>query len=183
FSVRKRKDVFETHTYSEVGLLISIVLMACLSEGILLNSAMTGLGYPPPPVLGVFGMIGLLTVVAIIYYIWQLAAYSFTGFVFADRLTARMWIVGFKASQALAGMLLVIPAVIVLFNPGAGEVMIPLGICLYLLTRLIFISKGFRLFYENFGSLVYFILYLCSLEIVPLVLIYRGALYLTGLWP
>ncbi|WP_367617564.1 DUF4271 domain-containing protein, partial [uncultured Duncaniella sp.] len=39
----------------------------------------------------------------------------------------------------------------------------------------------FRLFYDNFGSLLYFILYLCTLEIVPLVLIYRAVLVLHNL--
>ena len=183
FSVRKRKDVFEQHTYSETGLLISIVIMACFSEGILLNSALGGLGIVATQALGVFGIIAGLTVIAIVYYLWQLLAYRFTGYLFTDRLSARMWLVGFNSSQALAGMLLVIPAVVVLFNPGAASVMVPIAAALYLITRLIFIWKGFRLFYDQIGSIVYFILYLCSLEIVPLVLIYRGVVFLNSLCP
>ncbi|MDE6169760.1 MAG: DUF4271 domain-containing protein, partial [Duncaniella sp.] len=55
------------------------------------------------------------------------------------------------------------------------------AVVFYFLTRILFICKGFRLFYDNFGSLLYFILYLCTLEIVPLVLIYRVILFMQTL--
>ena len=108
-----------------------------------------------------------------VYYLWQLCAYRIVGYVFTDKLSARQWIKGFNASQALLGLLLIIPALIVLFNPGGAAAVASIGIACYLMARLIFIFKGFRLFYDNFGSLLYFILYLCTLEIVPVVLIFR----------
>ena len=52
--------------------------------------------------------------------------------------------------------------------------MVATGSVLYLVVRLIFICKGFRLFYDNLLSSVYFILYLCTLEIAPLILLYKG---------
>ncbi|MDE6240375.1 MAG: DUF4271 domain-containing protein, partial [Muribaculaceae bacterium] len=46
----------------------------------------------------------------------------------------------------------------------------------YLLFRLVFISNGFSIFYRNIFSLVYFILYLCTLEIIPLIYVFKLAL-------
>ncbi|MCH5320108.1 MAG: DUF4271 domain-containing protein, partial [Paramuribaculum sp.] len=43
---------------------------------------------------------------------------------------------------------------------------------LYVLARIMFIVKGFRIFYTNSASIVYFILYLCSLEIVPVTIFF-----------
>ncbi|MDE5596138.1 MAG: DUF4271 domain-containing protein, partial [Muribaculaceae bacterium] len=39
-----------------------------------------------------------------------------------------------------------------------------------------FIWKGFSIFYNNIFSLVYFILYLCALEIIPLIYVFQLAL-------
>ena len=118
---------------------------------------------------------------ALLYYLWQLAAYGVVGSIFTDKVSARMWMKGFNASQSLLSMLIVVPAVVVLFNPSASHIVIILGLIAYFVARFAFICKGFRLFYDNFGSLLYFILYLCSLEIVPLVLLYRAVLFIHNL--
>lgn len=179
-SVRRREGTFEVRTFSETGVLMSIVLVACLSEGIIINAQLTRLGmmgtWP-----GVFFVVGGVTLVAVLYYLWQLAAYATVGYVFADKVSARLWMKGFNASQALLAFMLFIPALVVLFNPGAAAVVVPVAIFSYLLARLLFICKGFRLFYDNFSSLIYFILYLCTLEIVPLVVLYRAAGFLSSL--
>ncbi|MDE6061420.1 MAG: DUF4271 domain-containing protein, partial [Duncaniella sp.] len=60
---------------------------------------------------------------------------------------------------------------------------VTIAIICYVLVRLIFIFKGFRLFYDNFGSLLYFILYLCTLEIVPPVLLWRCIGFFSKLQP
>ncbi|MCM1521434.1 MAG: DUF4271 domain-containing protein [Muribaculaceae bacterium] len=179
-SIRRREGTFEVRTFSEMGLLMSLVLVACLSEGIIINAAVTGMGVATG-VPGVFLMIGGLTLAAVLYYLWQVGAYALTGYVFTDKVSARMWMKGFNASQTLLAFMLVIPALIVLFNPGATGVVVPIAVSAYILARLLFICKGFRLFYDNFYSLIYFILYLCTLEIVPIAAMYRAAVYLNNL--
>ncbi len=178
FSIRRREGFFDVRTASETGVQLSMIFMACLSEGIIINSVA---GQSLDRGFGVFAVIGVITLVAALYYVWQLGAYFTVGAVFIDRVSARMWMKGFNASQALLAMLLVVPALVVLFNPGAAKTVALTGAGFYILTRIVFICKGFRLFYDNFGSLVYFILYLCSLEIVPLILLYRTVLFLQNL--
>lgn len=170
-TVRHTDDNSAVRTFSETGVQMSIVVIGCLCQGIIVNAAMNAgiLAVALPT----FTVISALGVIAVGYYFWQLLAYRLVGFVFTDKFTARQWIKGFNASQALLGMLLVVPALIVLFNPEQAKAVAIIGIVCYVLTRLIFIFKGFRLFYENFGSLLYFILYLCTLEIVPPVVIIK----------
>lgn len=171
WSVRRTERTFTVRTVSEVGIQGAVVLVVCLCEGIIINSSLPAEISPLP--LTTFAIIATLTLAAGLFYLWQLGVYRIVGYVFADRLTARQWLKGFNASQTLLGILLVLPALIVLFNPEQSHVVIRVSIGCYVASRLIFILKGFRLFYSNFGSLLYFILYLCSLEIVPLVIIYR----------
>lgn len=171
WNVRRTDDSSAVRTFSETGVQMSIVLLACMCEGILVNSWLGFNGYAT--VLPTFPQIAALTILAVVYYVWQLAVYRVIGYVFTDRVSALQWLKGFNASQALLGMMLTIPALIVLFNPVQATVMVTVGAVCYVTARLIFIFKGFRLFYDNFGSLLYFILYLCTLEIVPPVLLIR----------
>jgi len=52
---------------------------------------------------------------------------------------------------------------------------------LYLVARLIFIIKGIRIFYSNLTSIVYFILYLCAVEIVPVVVMATVTIWISGI--
>ena len=79
--------------------------------------------------------------------------------------------VGLNASQMLLGVVLTVPTLVALFYPGVSGVMLAIAAGLYILSRICYISKGFRIFYNNFPSLLYFILYLCTLEIIPVITI------------
>lgn len=177
FSVRKRANVFdERSTVSETRVLLSLILLLCLSEGILLFSFLRLRGSLLPNLAG----IGSLTVLAAVYYILQLVAYHTVGYVFTSRARAVMWLKGFNASQSLLGICIAPPALLALFNPAIVPTLLSISVILYVVARIIFIYKGFRIFYNNSLALIYFILYLCSLEIIPLIFIYKASLFLTS---
>lgn len=171
FSVRRRDNLFEEHTINETRLLFSLIAILCICESILASAYVVSVGVAPH--LSQFMTLIVFIGVAGGYYLFQLAAYSSVGAIFADKTTSRLWIKGFNATQAILGLALVIPALAAVFDPGVAGVMVSIAIVLYIIARIIFISKGFRLFYQKFGSIVYFILYLCTLEVVPLILIVR----------
>jgi len=52
---------------------------------------------------------------------------------------------------------------------------------LYICARLVFICKGFRIFYGNLSSIVYFLLYLCAVEMVPLALVAGLTYWISGI--
>ncbi len=178
FSVRKRTNMFdEKQTANEARVLISLIILLCLSEGILLFTAIEREGF----VIDNFTGIIVFTALAGGYYLFQIAAYSTVGYVFTTPRRAVTWMKGFNASQALLGITLTLPAVIALFNPGLSSGLLTISAALYLIARLIFIYKGFRIFYNNSLALVYFILYLCSLEIIPLIIIYKTSVFAASL--
>ena len=166
WSIKKRDNAFdETHTLSETRIVLSMALIVCIMEGIIVYSLLPGI---VPPGWGVGAGVGIATAAAGLFYALQLAAYSFTGYLFGTPRDRSLWVKGFNASQALLVILLTVPAHWLLFNPGAAvSVAIIAAIC-YFLAKMVFICKGFRIFYENSFSLLYFILYLCTLEIAPI---------------
>lgn len=178
FSVRRRDNLFEEHTINETRLLVSMIIILCINEAILISAYVTSAGMAPP--LSQFMTMISFTALAAGYYIFELAAYATVGAVFADKTVSRLWLKGFNASQALLGLMLVVPALTVVFNPSATHIMVILSVILYCIARIIFIYKGFRLFYQKIGSLVYFILYLCTLEVVPLSVMTRYYIFIAN---
>lgn len=178
FSVRRRQNVFdERSTMSEARVQFSLVLLLCVSEGVLMFSLLN-MGNSN---IDNFAGVSLLSLLATAFYLVQYAAYWTVGYVFTTPGRRGMWVKGFTSSQALLGLALVVPALLSLFDPASGLWLLSLSGAFYLISRIIFIYKGFRIFYHNSFSLVYFILYLCSLEIIPLILIYKASLFLTSI--
>ena len=109
-------------------------------------------------------------------YLFQLLMCMLIGYVFTDKAEAVQWRRGQNAVSVLLGMALLLPTLAALFYPSVTAAMLILAAVLYIISRIIYIIKGFRIFYINFPSLLYFILYLCSVEIVPLVAAYSIAM-------
>lgn len=173
-SVRPRGSIFDEHTLNETRIQFMLILMVCLSEALLMMSGLSyvGLGVPPAATLKI---IGVLMGITVVFYFTQVLAYTVIGYAFTTPVYARLWVRGFTASQVLLGCALLLPALAVMFYPTTEIYVLPVAICLYFLARLAFIIKGIRIFYHNFSSTLYFILYLCSAEIVPVIIVCTGA--------
>ncbi|MDE6099380.1 MAG: DUF4271 domain-containing protein, partial [Muribaculaceae bacterium] len=180
-SVRRRANVFDEHTTNETRVLILLIIQYVAYLGILLY-ALAGLGHTLET-SHIFQTTASLMGLAGAYYCFQLCAYNVVGYVFGTPDNRRQWIRGFNASQALAGLTLMIPALITIFYPDAARPTLAVAAVFYIIARAAFIIKGFRIFFTGISSLVYFILYLCTLEIIPVIIIYRVTLYLVNRSP
>ena len=171
-------NVFDEHTSNENGMLTLMAMQWSVYTGVLLYILFTVMYHLSPT--HAFSDIAQLIALTGGYYIFQLVAYSLVGYTFTTDEGRTYFVKGFTASQSLLGFLLIIPALVALFYREAAEAMLIMAGSLYLLARLIFIIKGFRIFYHKIWSLLYFILYLCTLEIVPLIILYVTALSLVN---
>lgn len=171
-SVRRRANAFDDHTAKESRTILLLLLQLCVFEGIMLFLWLTpAVGGSRNVFLSVCAMTGL----AGGYYLFDLAACSLLGYVFTDHTGMVLWRRGLNASSVLLGVCLTIPALVSLFYPTMTPGMLTLAAIMYVASRITYIWKGFRIFFNNFPSLLYFILYLCTLEIIPLFAVYRLA--------
>ncbi|MDE5608186.1 MAG: DUF4271 domain-containing protein [Muribaculaceae bacterium] len=175
FGVRRRNNAFDSHTSGEARTLALMILMAATCEAVIIGRFINPMFATSLPLFGATA--GLM----VAYYLFQLAAYSVVGYTFTDPQSAAQWCRGFNLSQGLLGFLLLPPALVLLFYPPLNIVAYIYAAVVYLAIRVSFIYKGFRIFYDSFGCLVYFILYLCTLELIPPIAVYSGAIALNGL--
>ncbi|MDE6267456.1 MAG: DUF4271 domain-containing protein [Muribaculaceae bacterium] len=169
WSVRRRRgNAFDDRTTNENRTLGLLMLMASGGEGIFMADAC---GIEPSNV----GAVGLMAAIALGYNVFQLLCYILVGYVFTDQTGKRQWLRGYVSSQSMLGLLLLPAGLVALVHPGVSEWMMWGALGLFVSARLVFIAKGVKIFYQNLPSLVYFILYLCALEIIPLLIACGGA--------
>ncbi len=178
WGLRRRANTFDEHTSGESRVIALMLVQWAVYCGLLMYSALS-LRMPLDP-SHAFSDAGALILLMCAYLGVQYVAYTILGYTFSPGLGAHQLLKGFTASQAVTGFLLIVPALVAIFYPDAATAMVITGGILYFLGRIVFICKGFRIFYQNFVSLLYFILYLCTLEIVPVILIIQSTIFLVS---
>ncbi|MCH5230467.1 MAG: DUF4271 domain-containing protein [Muribaculaceae bacterium] len=174
---RTRQNVFDD-TVRETSLIVMLNILWCGCAGIIgycfLRFFLTS-GDPLP--ISAIGMLWGM-VVAAGYSIFMWWSYAAVGWVFSDRSHAELWVKGFSASQALMAPAFFILALVGICLPQTAPGVASLALLVFILAKLVFIWKGYRIFFYQFSSWVLFLCYLCSLEIIPLILCYRISLLL-----
>ena len=188
---RLRQNVFD-ETVRETTFLVLLDILWSFSAGILLFTFLRQGHYtyfshqitlPVPdtirlhPARCMAACIG----VSIIYTSFMAMAYTVVGTVFSDLRHAKLWLKGFSASQGLLSFLWFPLALITIFYSQWAGWLLLIATATFILSKIIFIWKGFRIFFTQFSSWVLFLYYLCSLEIVPLILTCLGALLICGM--
>ncbi len=173
-----RGNVFDEHSAGDIRILLMLIAQSIICAGILLAKTISQISTEQISPVSV-STVAIVSCIIGGCYIFQLTAYRIVGYTFSTPEITKQWIRAFNASQAILGIALLIPAVLSIFYPEVSFYMIIVGLILYFGLRTLFIYKGFRIFYTNFVSLFYFILYLCTLEIIPLITVYKSSLILT----
>ncbi len=186
--VRTRMNVFD-ETVRETSFLVLLNLLWSCSAGILLYGLLchtTGFAaqygfnlhaLTTHPSLSIAICMGI----GVAYTCFMSLAYVIVGNVFADSVKAKMWLKGYTAGQGLLSTIYFILALLMLSHPEWGEILLWIAAGMLILTKIVFIWKGFRIFFTQISSWVLFLCYLCSLEIVPLILTYLAAIFICSL--
>jgi hypothetical protein len=128
--------------------------------------------------LQLFILIGIITLILIVFVGYKFLTYAFIGHIFFNKEINRQWQDNFFSLICLSGIFLFFPTLI-LFYVEEAYYFCTYFILIYLFFILIItFYKIFTIFFHKKSLLLYFILYLCAQEIIPLFLVYRGFIYL-----
>jgi len=122
--------------------------------------------------------IGQCSLILIIFFAYKFLAYLAAGAIFFKKDAIQQWNEDYFSLISLNGILLFLP-VLILFYVETAYTFCVYFMSFYFIFNLIFIFyKLYTLFFHKKQRLLYFILYLCTQEIIPLYLVYRGFVYL-----
>lgn len=170
-----REPLAGERTFSERLAVIICLIQTIAFEGLLLFAAMGAHTDSPLPVFS-----GLAALCALLMLV-QLVGYRLVGYAFANAEETHRWQSAFLITQSLLGYLLAVPAFGVLFYPSEFWTFWGISMGFYALCRIPLFISEFRIFKTDKFSLLYFFLYLCTLEIVPLLAIWRLAEFFSTL--
>ena len=183
FSTRRRENLFEDHTVNETSILAALIANTCIVEGFLIYLAVQLLRpeFTASLQSNVFLHIGAFCALAAGFYVVQWVVFKILGYTFSDKEGTKLWLDGFKSSQSFLGLILLPVLVLLMVFTSNGKLLLFVAALLYLVVRLIFVYKGFRIFYSNLSSILYFLLYLCAVEIAPLVILTGVTIWICGI--
>ena len=178
--MRERHNAF-SDTLRETSFIWLLNVLWCGGAGILLYAVL----FPPRGGMlfdgARIGDMAICIGMAGAFTLFLTIAYAVVGNLFSDPSRATTWVKSYLATQGLEGIVMFPLALIALCVPGLVGTMIVLGAIVFILAKILFIYKGFCIFFAEMPSWVLFLYYLCSLEIVPIVLTYAAAMSLCGL--
>lgn len=183
-----RGNVFD-QTVRETSFLVLLNLLWGCSAGIILWGLL-GAGLPdvfqigmnaPPVEARPAATMAICMGIGVGYTCLMALAYITVGIVFSNRVNGRMWLKGFSAGNGVMSFIYFPLAMVLIFYPQWRENLLWVALITFILAKIVFIWKGFRIFFTQISSWVLFLYYLCSLEIVPLILTYLAALQLCNL--
>lgn len=172
--IRPRHNVFDD-TVRESSFLISLNVMCAISAGLLLHVFLC-VTSPVAAALPFYSSVAVVVGTVSVYYLWQLLTYWVMGNIFSDSAKTSNWIKGFASSQGILGVILFPLALMSMFYPHAAPTLTTIAFVCFILARIIFIFKGFRIFFVQISSWLLFLYYLCSVEIIPVIFTYFAAL-------
>ena len=122
--------------------------------------------------------IGKVSLLLFVFLLYKFLTYSTIGVIFFKKEMVFQWNDDFFSLISLNGIFLFIPTLFFFYVESAYSFWVYFFV-FYLILNLIFIFyKVYTLFFNNKQHLLYFILYLCAQEIIPIYLVYSGIVYL-----
>ncbi len=187
--VRERDNMLDA-TVKETSFIFLLLLLSGVSIGVLLCRAVPIFGSAAPikseiPSFGLgiegdFAQTLICMGLACAYIGAMWICYTVVGRVFSDALHTWLWVRGFTAGTGLAATVFFPLALISIAYPLQAREIVLVAFVMLILVKFLFIVKGFRIFFTESSLWVVFLYYLCSLEIVPLVITFGLACALLG---
>ena len=121
---------------------------------------------------------GKIFLLLIAFLLYKFISYLTTGAIFFKKETVTQWNDDFFSLIGINGIILFLP-ILILFYVEAAYSFCVYFLIFYLILNLIFtFHKIYSLFFHKKQYLLYFILYLCAQEIIPLYLVFCGIVFL-----
>lgn len=123
-------------------------------------------------------VIGILFSILLLFYLLKQWSYFMLGNIFTEPYKYKFWKKNYNAILGTWGVLLYIPVLWLIFIGSHTTIPVLMFCILYLLSRFVIIYKTIRIFHKKSTGFLYISLYLCGQEILPLVFLYEGMVYL-----
>lgn len=131
-------------------------------------------------VVRLFQLLGGTILLIIAYFVYKFLANLLISSIFFPKESRQVWHDNFFSIISLSGLVLFIPALGIFYIEEAYYPALVFCILYFLFVQILTFYKIFIIFFQQKSALLYFILYLCAQELVPLFLVYKALIRFYG---
>jgi len=133
---------------------------------------------PVTTLINMLLFLGKCSIILIVFFLYKFLSYWVVGAIFFKKETVIQWNDDFFSLISLNGIFLFFPALILYYVPSIYIFCIYFMVIYLIFNLFLIFYKIYLLFFQGKQHLLYFILYLCAQEIIPLYLVYHGFIYI-----
>jgi hypothetical protein len=176
---KQRQSIFDTTEKDSFLFNAFMTFQTLLLCSIFLFSVATEYKYfTNPDIPKTFIITIILLIILFLFYLFKKATYSVFGHIFAEKSAYKMMFVNYQGLFCTWGIFLYLPVLWILLIGKYLFIAYILFIISYLVFRIILIYRFIHIFFNKNTGLLFFSLYLCTQEIIPLVFLYEGLIYM-----
>ena len=149
-------------------LLVSILLLKFQSDGFVISTTERLTTSASSILLACYSL------VTVLYCIAKRYIYKFINWIFFDKAKNNLWTDAYFFILSIFGMLLLPVTLLAVYGNLPFHLSIIIPVFLFFLMNLIFIYKCFSIFFSQLHGSFYLFLYFCTLEILPLLVVWKG---------
>ena len=177
FHTRHHASLFAEQTQNELRGQLFLIFQTCFVQGILYfdftQEHQTEVFNQVSP----YQILGTGVGICCLYYLFKMAVYSFVNSVFFSRRQRTDWSETYLLCVLGLGLALFPVALLVVYFDLSFHTMSWLFLCILLLDKSLLFYKCYRTFFNSPLGLVHLFLYFCTLEIMPLLILFRALIY------
>jgi len=178
FSFRKKQSTYYSETTStdfwfNFVLVFQTVLLAAI---VLFDHFLeTNESYVPPHS---FSTILLFVLALSVFLFVKYLLYKLIGILFNIKDSINIWVRNYMLILEMMGIISFIPVLILVYSQNLHNYLLFFFIVLFIVSRLLLFYRLITFFLEQHVNLLFLIAYLCSVEIIPYIILYQVLIYL-----
>jgi hypothetical protein len=115
--------------------------------------------------------------IILLFVLYKFLTNNGVGLVFFQWESMQLWNNLSFSIVSLSGMVLFFPALLIFYFPDTYYIYAILALLYFLFIEILTFYKIYKIFFHRKSSLLYFILYLCAQELLPLFCVYKTLAY------
>ena len=177
FHTRMRENLFAERTENELRGQIFLVFQTCFVLGILFFDFTQELQVDVFNQVSPYKILGVSTAICSLYYLLKVGVSSFVNSIFFEKAQCERWAEAYMLTVLGLGLSLFPVALLVVYFDLSFHHLIYLALSLLVLDKLLLLYKTYSIFFRYTLGWVHLILYFCTLEVTPLLILWRALTY------
>ena len=181
FQYKERFSLFDDATTSSNRYVFTLTIISCVLSGLYIYEYISETDFMLIRSVSNGLMLGIYIGMSLFYISFKWVAYQFVNWIFFDKERNNYWIqTYFDLVSGISFLLFPVMLLIIYFNLGiqTSKVLI---VFLLLFAKILLFYKSIRNFFKHVYGFLHFILYFCALEIIPLILFWKGITYINNI--